>query len=183
MRDELQGMELVDRYLDGELSAPEKLAFEDRLVENAELRERVEEQQALREGMRRIALRPAIGKAYRSYRLGKWWPWIGGALVLCLAVIGGMQLAQQREHSAHPSNEAPSMMEVVVPDAVSELPDTMTERTIQVTTDTVLMILRGGRLASVSPLSRFFRQDHRDPESGGHPGSGHFERNLGTYRG
>ena len=157
MRDELQGMELVDRYLDGGLSASEKHAFEDRLRENAELQERVDEQRALREGMRRITLRPVIGKAYRSYRIRKWGPWGGAALVLCLAAIGGMHLAQQQEHSAHPPNEAPSMMEVVVPDAVGDLPDTTTGPTIQVTTDTVVMILRGSRLIPF----------HRLPDSSG----------------
>lgn len=94
MRDELTLMELVDRYLSGELNATERTAFEERMRSNADLRELVEDQRALHGGMQRLALRPAVNKAYRSYKWGKWAPGIGGAAVIAILAVGGWMLAK-----------------------------------------------------------------------------------------
>ena len=95
MRDELNLMELVDRYLSGDLNASDRTAFEERMRSNAELRELVEDQRALHGGMERLALRPAVHKAYRSYKLGKWAPGIGGAAVIAILAVGGWMLAKE----------------------------------------------------------------------------------------
>ncbi|MCU0319151.1 MAG: hypothetical protein MUE88_03635 [Flavobacteriales bacterium] len=95
MRDELNLMELVDRYLGGELNASEQAAFEERLRTNAELRELVEDQRALHGGMKRLALRPAVNKAYRRYKWGKWAPGIGGAAVIAILAVGGWMQAKE----------------------------------------------------------------------------------------
>ncbi|MEO8587854.1 MAG: energy transducer TonB [Flavobacteriales bacterium] len=86
MRDELHLMELVDRYLDGSMNAEERKAFETRASANAELRELIEDQRALREGATRLPVRAAAAKAYRSYRLGKPGPWIGGAVIVAVII-------------------------------------------------------------------------------------------------
>lgn len=84
MRDELHLMELVDRYLDGSMNAEERRAFEARASKSHELRELIEDQRALREGVVRVPVRAAAAKAFRAYRFGKPGPWIGGAVVVAI---------------------------------------------------------------------------------------------------
>jgi len=111
MRDELNLMELVDRYLGGELNASDRAAFEERMRSNAELRELVEDQRALHGGMQRLALRPAVNKAYRSYKWGKWAPGIGGTAVIALLAVGGWMLAKDIGHSTEAISEASEQTE------------------------------------------------------------------------
>ncbi len=111
MRDELNLMELADRYLRGELNANDRAAFEERMRTNADLRELVEDQRALHGGMERLALRPAVNKAYRSYKLGKWAPGIGGAAVIAILAVGGWMLAKDRIHSTEVASDASSQVE------------------------------------------------------------------------
>jgi hypothetical protein len=107
MRDELTLMELVDRYLGGELNAAERAAFGERIRTNAGLRELVEDQRALHGGMKRLALRPAVNKAYRSYKWGKWVPGIGGAAVIAILAVGGLMVTNDH----HPTKEPLSSTE------------------------------------------------------------------------
>jgi len=95
MRNELTLIELADRYLRGEMNATNRAAFEERMRSNAELRELVEDQRTLYAGMERLALRPAVDKAYRSYKFGKWAPGIGGAVVVAMIAAGGWMLAKE----------------------------------------------------------------------------------------
>lgn len=90
MRDELHLMELVDRYLDGSMNAEERTAFEARAQTNTELRELIGDQRALREGVARMNARASATKAYRSYRLSKPGPWIGGAVVIAMLVTASL---------------------------------------------------------------------------------------------
>jgi len=92
MRDELKLIELADRYLRGELNAEELQHFDERMRKNTELREIVEDQRALMRGLDRTALRPAVDKAYRSYKLGKWAPGLGLGTVLLIAAVATMFL-------------------------------------------------------------------------------------------
>ena len=50
MDEEVQELELIDRYLSGELDARDRQAFEARLQSEPELQEKVEEMQWLQEG-------------------------------------------------------------------------------------------------------------------------------------
>jgi hypothetical protein len=111
MRDELTLMELVDRYLGGELNASERVAFEERIRTNAELRALVEEQRTLHGGLQRLALRPAVNKAYRSYKWGKWAPGIGGAAVIALLAVGGWMLAKDSGHSTEAASDGSEQVE------------------------------------------------------------------------
>lgn len=86
MRDELNLIELADRYLRGELNATDRVAFEERMRTNAELRELVQDQRALLGGMKRLALRPAVNKAYRSYKFGKWLPGYLSMVIIVLSL-------------------------------------------------------------------------------------------------
>lgn len=104
MREELTLIELADRYLRGELNATDRAAFEERMRSNAELRELVEDQRALLGGMERLALRPAVDKAYRSYTFGKWAPGIGGAAVVAILAVGGWMFAKEGNFLADRTN-------------------------------------------------------------------------------
>lgn len=111
MRDEPTLIELVDRYLHGELNATDRAAFEERMRTNAELRDLVEDQRALLGGMERLAMRPAVNKAYRSYKLGKWAPGIGGAGVIAILALGGWMLAKESGHSMEASHDPSAQVE------------------------------------------------------------------------
>lgn len=105
MRDELNLIELADRYLRGELNATDRAAFEERMRTNAELRQLVQDQRALLGGMQRLALRPAVNKAYRSYKFGKWLPGIGGAVLIAVLAVGAWMLAKESGHSTEAAND------------------------------------------------------------------------------
>ena len=105
MRDELHLMELVDRYLDGSMNAEERKAFEARANANTELRQLIEDQRALREGVSRLPVRAAAAKAYRSYRLGKPGPWIGG-VTLSMKNLFGLPMPASRPRGAAASPAA-----------------------------------------------------------------------------
>ncbi len=63
MRDELHLMELVDRYLDGSMNEADRAAFETRAGASKELRQLIEDQRAMREGVQRLHLRGIAQKA------------------------------------------------------------------------------------------------------------------------
>lgn len=171
MRDELTLMELADRYLYGELNPTDRAAFEERMRTNAELREVVEDQRALLGGMERLALRPTVNKAYRSYRLGKWLPGVGGAIMLGLLLTGGYiaieRLDSQEEVDQEQTLPAPPIT------APTEVPDTITEAewegstsAIEVgsrsqQTDTVVMIMRDGHLVPMTAQDTIGKRVYR----------------------
>lgn len=160
MRDELTLMELADRYLRGELNATDRAAFEERMRSNAELRDVVEDQRALLGGLQRLALRPSVNKAYTRYRLGKWLPGVGGAIILGLLLTGGY-IAIERLDSQEAVDQELSLPDPLIT-APTEVPDTMTEAewegspsAIEVgshsqQTDTVVMIMRDEHLAPMT---------------------------------
>jgi TonB family protein len=78
----------VDRYLDGAMDGATRAAFEQRLGTEPELNALLADQRNLREGLERMALRPALAKAYHAHRFGQWKPWLGGASVVILATAG-----------------------------------------------------------------------------------------------
>lgn len=153
MRDELNLMELADRYLSGELSAAERAAFEERMRTNSELHDLVKDLGDLRGGMERLALRPTVNKAYRSYRLGKWLPGVGGAMVVTALVLSVPALLQRGEEPL-PLRSLPLdsiATEGPVPDTSSLGPaQGEVEQRTTVRVDTVVMMMRNGRLVPVT---------------------------------
>jgi hypothetical protein len=126
---------------------------------NTEFRELVEELRSLHGGMERLALRPAVDKAYRSYKFGKWLPGIGGAVMIGLLLTSGY-IAIERYGIKDPVEQ-----DQTIPDpqtGSSDIPDSLTlpvqEGTSGSTqapaqlerTDTVVMIMRDGRLVPLT---------------------------------
>ncbi|HVU98427.1 MAG TPA: cytochrome c [Puia sp.] len=86
MRPELDLMERIEQYLNGELSPDDLAAFEAQLAGDAFLREAVQLQQDIRAGLERASLASAILGAKRRFyrRIGYRW----GGFGLGLAVVG-----------------------------------------------------------------------------------------------
>ncbi len=111
MRDELHLMELVDRYLDGSMNTEERAVFEARAKSSSELRELLDDQRALREGVARAHTRMAAAKAYRSYRFGKPGPWLGGMVIIAITAVVTL-LVWTRSEQVH-GTEAPMLIETL----------------------------------------------------------------------
>lgn len=60
MRNELKIMDEIESYLSNELSATERSSFENRMLEDADLAEKVNQQKALNQAIKRAALRSQI---------------------------------------------------------------------------------------------------------------------------
>ena len=71
MRNELEKIELIEKYLRNELSKEEKLAFEQRMETDKDFFKEVELQKDLVKAIERLGVKNAINKAYRKYKLGK----------------------------------------------------------------------------------------------------------------
>ena len=83
MRNELENIELIEKYLRDELSADERASFEEQLKTDANLQKEVELQKDVVKGIERLAMKQTIQKSYKSYKLGKSGLNIGlGAIVL-----------------------------------------------------------------------------------------------------
>jgi hypothetical protein len=157
MRNELDRMELADRYLSGSLNASDRAAFEERMRTNPELRQLVDDLSDLRTGMQRLALRPAVDKAYRSYKWGKWLPGIGGAVIVTALILSLPALLQR---TGEPLPTRPLPLDSIATEGVGEgpAPDTSlsepaqgnVEQRTTVQTDTVVMMMRNGRLVPVT---------------------------------
>jgi TonB family protein len=112
MREELQMMELVDRYLDGAMGNSERAAFQERMGSNAGLGLLVNDQRALREGLLRVHLRHAAVVARRIWIFKRLLPWITmGALLLGTAayVVLGSAREGRGEEVAHIDATTPPM--------------------------------------------------------------------------
>lgn len=155
MRNELTLIELADRYLRGELNTTERAEVEERMRTNAELHELVEDQRVLLAGLQRLALRPAVDKAYRSYKFGKWAPGIGGAVVAALLISGGALWMTGAHESVPIISPEPVPIEIEdaepgATDAPGEAPASETGRTRPEQRDTVIMIMQNGELTPIS---------------------------------
>jgi protein TonB len=152
MRKELELLELVDRYLDGGLNDAERAAFEQRLADNADLRTMLEDQRMLREGIARMALRPAVAKAYRAHRFGKWKPWLGGAGTVVMIAAAGWALWDRMPQEAHERPVIEHVDSLHVEPASDTCADTM-QGTIQYKVDTIVdtvyKVFQNGRWRTV----------------------------------
>lgn len=151
MRNELNLLELVDRYLEGTMDATERAAFEQRLTTEPDLNAMLLDQRNLREGLERLALRPAVAKAYQAHRFGKWKPWLGGASIVIVAAAG-WTLWDRMPHEVH---EEPTI-EQLNPDPVdprAAAPADTMPRTIRYEVDTIIdtvyRVLENGKWRTV----------------------------------
>ena len=71
MRNELNNIEHIEKYLRDELSAEDKKAFEDKLKTDVNLQKEVELQKDVIRGIERVGAKQSIQKSYKKYKLGK----------------------------------------------------------------------------------------------------------------
>ena len=82
MRAALETIQQIEQYLLNEMSAAEKLAFEAEINSNLTLKNQVETQQQLIEGIQRMGLKASAVKARAKYQLRKWMIRIGVLITL-----------------------------------------------------------------------------------------------------
>ncbi|MCC7502497.1 MAG: TonB family protein [Flavobacteriales bacterium] len=151
MRNELELLELVDRYLEGGMDATERAAFEQRLTTEPELNAMLLDQRSLREGLERLALRPAVAKAYQAHRFGKWKPWLGGASIVIIAIAGwALWDRMPREAHEEPIIEKVDTAQV---EASAIAPADSTQRMVRYEVDTIIdtvyRVLENGKWRTV----------------------------------
>ena len=88
MRNNLENIELIEKYLNGESTSEEKLEVEERLQSNAEFKNQLNVQRNLRLAIQRVALKREISNVVKSpggnSGFGKWM--IGGVIILALGM-------------------------------------------------------------------------------------------------
>lgn len=140
-------MELVDRYLDGTLTAADSAAFTARAAENAELRQLIEDQRALREGLHRMALRGIVTRSAPSGGAGWLGPTIASVAVVAIATYAWLQWSgepaerstEQHAIEVHTEAEMPTESGAAA-DSTTSAPVRQQHTTVR--TDTVVMVKR-----------------------------------------
>lgn len=110
MRKELELIQKIEQYLQGQLNLDETLAFEQQLNINAELKQEVDLQLQLNKGLERIAIKASASKAYQNYKfktnLYKWGFGSLSVLVLSLAIVyGSMKLSENNQEHQTINNQ------------------------------------------------------------------------------
>lgn len=92
MKTDIKHIELITRYLNGELSLSESQAFEERLRTDNDFKQLFNEQKTIIQGIKRVGLKEDIAFAKRSYFTAKWLKIIGvsGTAILALIVVGAL---------------------------------------------------------------------------------------------
>lgn len=115
MRNELNRIEQIERYLRKEMGAEELNAFEKEIKADAKLREEVRLQEEVIKGLKHIALKQQAKKAYKKHTIGKGlkkWGGIGGTLVLlAAAAYVGYQKFSGTKNDSNLSYELPELNE------------------------------------------------------------------------
>jgi len=100
----------IDRYLSGELSASDRVAFEEQLKTNSELRQEVELQQMIQEAAIRASFRADVHQAARRFRLNRILKW-GAAGFGAIAIIAttSIWVSSRNQQDTHDPKQAPTI--------------------------------------------------------------------------
>jgi mono/diheme cytochrome c family protein len=71
MRNELELMETIEKYLNGSLSEAEKNAFEKKIDSDPELQKEVQLQKELMQGINRVAIKQSAKQSFKKYKFNK----------------------------------------------------------------------------------------------------------------
>ncbi|WP_223032228.1 energy transducer TonB [Hanstruepera marina] len=90
MKTDIRHIELITKYLNGELSLSESQAFEERLRTDIDFKQLFNEQKAIIRGIKRAGLKEDIAIAKQRYFMAKWLKIIGvsGTAIVALIVVG-----------------------------------------------------------------------------------------------
>jgi hypothetical protein len=96
MRPELELIEKIEQYLNGELSAADKAAFESQLAADPDLREAIRLQQDIQGALDRASLTSSIRRAKLHFYRGTWLRWGGFGLGLAAVALATVLLVTHR---------------------------------------------------------------------------------------
>jgi hypothetical protein len=112
MRNELQQIERIEKYLSKELNPSELIAFEEELKNNISLQEKVNQQKILLKGIRKKAFKEVAQTSYKKFKLIKkmWMAGISAAAValVAIAVVLSNDKEEKKEEPA-PRIEVPKV--------------------------------------------------------------------------
>lgn len=115
----------IDRYLSGEMSADEKVKFEQEIEDNDALREELETQNNIQNAAGRVGIKKtvkSVGKRYHRINLSKWI--LGGAAIVAIA-LASIYFATKEDKNEHPSEQTERMetsLELEQDELIGELP-------------------------------------------------------------
>jgi len=164
MRNELENIEMIERYLLNEMTAEERNSFEIKMNGDATLREAVKVQRELMKGMNRIGLKKSIAKAKMKYNWFKNGTSFGlGAVIVTGLTVGVMWVAGSfsetiSTQNTETNNSLPQLNEngdTTWADADKYLP--VQKFSINTTTDTV--IETSGGIVMVIPANTFLDEN------------------------
>lgn len=90
MRNELENIERIEKYLRNELGAEDKIAFEEQLKTDQSLQSQLKSQKEAVEGIERLGAKDSIQTAYKGYKLRKTGLNLGLGGLLILVVTAGI---------------------------------------------------------------------------------------------
>jgi mono/diheme cytochrome c family protein len=96
MRPDLELIEKIEQYLNGELSAADKAAFESQLAADPDLREAIRLQQDIQGALDRASLTSSIRRAKLHFYRGTWLRWGGFGLGLAAVALATVLLVTHR---------------------------------------------------------------------------------------
>lgn len=103
MRNELEQIERIERYLQGEMSAVERSAFEVQMAADAGLREAVSLQREIMQGLERSVLTQQVQIAAKQFKLGKLYTKLFWGGVITAVVITAVVLYKRSQPHVAPS--------------------------------------------------------------------------------
>jgi len=87
MRNELENIEKIEKYLRNELNSEDKVEFEEQLKTDSSLRKQVDSQKDAVNGIKRLGVKDSIQKAYKKYKIRKAGFRFGLGSVILLAIV------------------------------------------------------------------------------------------------
>src|ERR1044072_4298628 len=106
MRNELEQISTIEKYLNNELSAEDRLAFEANVLADEQLQESVALQREIMQGITNLSLKQKIQRAQKKYyRMRNFTRWGLVAIIIVAAVVAFLLYSGRK--SDHPkANEA-----------------------------------------------------------------------------
>jgi hypothetical protein len=120
MRPELNEIEYIEKYLLGKLDKAEKLEFDKALLSDVDFKEKVELQKSLIEGVKNIAIKKAISKAYKKFKFNTKLKW-GVGFGVILLVVGSVAFLNLQKNQDTDSIEEDFKKETGIDLPISEI--------------------------------------------------------------
>lgn len=126
MRNELEEIQRIEKYLSKELNPSELVAFEEELKTNLSLQEKVNQQKILLKGIRKKAFKELAKSTFKKYQFIKkmWWGGIGFgiiALLISVALLVNNKENEEKEPQNTPAIASPTI-DSIMKDSVSVVP-------------------------------------------------------------